>query len=159
MQQKPRASNEQFLSGINRWQVIIGGLAIGAAAIVAFWYGCYSANLSPFQKNIDKVTIEYARTLSFMVIIVAQLVFALSIRSGKYSSFKYPLWNNKLLIFSILFGFAIQLVILFIPQLRAAFHLQLIRPEGWAVVAILGVMPFIVAELYKLVFSHGKKVN
>ena len=159
MQQKPRASNEQFLSGINRWQVIIGGLAIGAAAIVAFWYGCYSANVNPFQKNIDKVTIEYARTLSFMVIIVAQLVFALSIRSGKYSSFKYPLWNNKLLIFSILFGFAIQLVILFIPQLRAAFHLQLIRPEGWAVVAILGVMPFIVAELYKLVFSHGKKVN
>ena len=152
MQQKPRHSKEQFLSGVNKWQVIIGGLAIGLAAIVAFWYGCYSANVSPFEKNISKNTIEYARTLSFMVIIVAQLLFALSVRSGKYSFFKYPIWKNKLLIFSILFGFAIQLFILFIPQSRSAFHLQLIQPNGWAIVAVLGIMPFIITELFKLVF-------
>lgn len=152
MQQQPRHSKEQFLSGVNKWQVIIGGLAIGIAAIVAFWYGCYSANVSPFQKNINKVTIEYARTLSFMVIIVAQLLFALSVRSGKYSIFKQPFWNNKLLIFSIIFGFIIQLLILFIPQLRAAFHLQLIQPEGWVIVAVLGIMPFTIAELFKLLF-------
>jgi P-type Ca2+ transporter type 2C len=158
MLNKPRPANEHILSGYNKWQVVIGGVLIGAAAITAFYFGCTTRGANPFDKNIPVVTIEYARTLSFMVIIVAQLLFTLSVRSGKQPFLSRPVFDNKLLLFSIVLGFLIQLIILFVPYLRNAFHMQVVTASGWGVILILGFLPLLISEMLKwILFLQSKR--
>lgn len=157
MKEKPRNPKESFFAGGAGLHIILGGILIGAITIIAFWYGYYEHGYSPFDSSVPEDIVSYARTMAFMAIISCQLFFSLSIRNSKKSIFKIGVFSNKYLIGAIILGFMLQLIVIEVPVLREAFKLQMLDRNGWIMVLILGLVPLLFKELYKLFNRTGNK--
>lgn len=157
MKEKPRDPKESFFAGGAGLHIILGGILIGVVTILAFWYGYYEHGYSPFDSSVPDEIVSYARTMAFMAIISCQLFFSLSVRNSKKSIFKIGIFSNKYLIGAIILGFLLQLIVIEIPMMREAFKLQMLDLNGWIMVLVLGLVPLIVNEIYKLFVRTGNK--
>lgn len=157
MKEKPRDPKESFFAGGAGLHIILGGILIGAVTILAFWYGYYEHGYSPFDSTVPENIVSYARTMAFMAIISCQLFFSLSVRNSKKSIFKIGIFSNKYLIGAIILGFLLQLIVIEIPVMRDAFKLQMLDLNGWIMVLILGLVPLLFNEVYKLFIRSGNK--
>ncbi|HET6559326.1 MAG TPA: cation-translocating P-type ATPase [Prolixibacteraceae bacterium] len=157
MKEKPRDPKESFFAGGAGLHIILGGIIIGAITIMAFWYGYYEHGYSPFDSTVPEDIVSYARTMAFMAIISCQLFFSLSVRNSKKSIFKIGIFSNKYLIGAIILGFLLQLIVIEIPVMREAFKLQMLDLNGWIMVLILGLIPLLFNEIYKLFRRTGNK--
>lgn len=148
MREKPRSAGENFFSHGAGKKVLFTGTLIGLLTIVAFWMGYNRLGFSPFSSGIPAEVHEYARTMAFLTIIACQLIYSLSFKHEHLSVFKTRL--NRYLVWAIVIGFALQLVVIFVPFLREAFRLRMIGGQDWLVVAALGVLPLAASEIRKL---------
>lgn len=151
MKDKPRTVNENFFSHGAGRRVILAGFLIGILTIVAFVYGYYHQGYNPFAQDIPQHVQDYARTLAFLTIIASQLFYSFSFRHEYKSIFKVGLFSNKYLVGAVVLGFALQLLILYIPVMREAFKLQTIDAAGWMIALGLGLVPLAANELIKLI--------
>lgn len=150
MKEKPRDPKESFFSGGAGLHIVLGGTLIGIITILAFWFGYYEHGYSPFDKSAPMNTVEYARTMAFMVLVMCQLFFSLSVRSGTKSIFQLGIFTNKYLIGAIILGVALQLIVIGIPAMQRAFHLQMLDFEGWLIAISLGLIPLVFNEIFKI---------
>ncbi|QBO59018.1 cation-translocating P-type ATPase [Chryseobacterium salivictor] len=150
MKDKPRKFNDNFFSNGAGIQVFLGGLLIGAITIFAFWYGFYEMGYSPFDKNIPEEVLKNSRTLTFLVLVFAQLFYSFGLRNSKKPFYQFNILGNKFLNSTLLLGIFLQLILLFIPVLRTAFKLHIPDAKGWIVALSLGIIPFIVLEISKI---------
>jgi Ca2+-transporting ATPase len=150
MNEKPRDSKESFFAGGAGLRVITGGFLIGALTILAFWYGYYEDGFSPFDHSAPVNTVEHARTLAFMVLIICQLFYSLAVRSSSKSIFQIGFFSNKYLSGAILLGVLLQLLVIGIPVMQRAFHLQMLDLQGWLIVFSLGLVPLVLNEVVKI---------
>lgn len=157
MKEKPRNPKESFFAGGAGMQIIFGGIIIGAITILAFWYGYYEHGYSPFDSTVPEGIVSYARTMAFMAIISCQLFFSLSVRNSKKSIFSIGVFSNKYLIGAIILGLLLQLVVIEVPFMQKAFKLQMLDLQGWIMVIILGLVPLLLNEAYKLIIRFNKK--
>jgi Ca2+-transporting ATPase len=158
MKEKPRSPTESFFSRGAGTMTVLGGLLIGLITVFAFWYGHYELGYSPFDSHIPEMVLANGRTMAFMVLIASQLFYSLGLRSFKKPLYKIGLFNNKYLIGAIILGFALQLVVLFIPFMRVAFRLHMLDQKGWVMVVILGMLPLLTLELFKII-SFNREQN
>jgi Ca2+-transporting ATPase len=159
MNEKPRDAKESFFAGGAGIHVIIGGILIGALTIFAFWYGYYEHGFSPFDHSVPENTVEYARTLAFMVLVICQLFFSLAVRNTSKSIFQIGLFSNIYVTGSILLGVLLQLVVIGFPVMQRAFHLQMLDLRGWIIAFSLGLVPLILNEIVKLfIRARVKKI-
>lgn len=150
MKEKPRSTGESFFARGAVGNIITGGLSIGIVTIIAYWLGFTEHGYSPFDGNVPGEVLEYARTLAFMTIIACQLFYALSFRHPEYSVFKVGIFKNKYLVGAIVLGFLLQILVLEVPFLSDAFHLQSLHLQGWLEIIGLGIFPLVLNELIKL---------
>jgi len=150
MKEKPRDSKESFFAGGAGLRVITGGLLIGALTIFAFWYGYYEHGFSPFNHSVPVDTVEYARTLAFMVLVICQLFYSLAVRNSSKSIFQIGVFSNKYLSGAILLGILLQLLVIGIPVMQRAFHLQMLDLRGWLIVVAFGLVPLVFNEIVKI---------
>lgn len=85
MKQKPRDSKSNFFSRLTLIRMVLAGVLIGGLTIFAFWLGHTEYGYSPFHKSIPIATLEYARTMAFMVLVMSQLFYSLAMRSDNKS--------------------------------------------------------------------------
>jgi Ca2+-transporting ATPase len=154
MKEKPRNSKESFFAGGAGIHIILGGLLIGALTILAFWYGYYEQGYNPGDKKVPESTVEYARTMAFMVLVVCQLFYSLALRSSLKSIFTIGIFTNKYLIGAIGLGVLLQLIVIGIPVMQHAFNLQMLDSKGWIVVFILGLIPLVLNEIIKIFLRY-----
>jgi Ca2+-transporting ATPase len=157
MKEKPRIAKENFLSGGVSLQMILGGILIGTLSILAFWFGYYEHGYSPFDHSAPPETLEYARTMAFMVLIMCQLFYSLAVRNSTKSIFQIGIFSNKYLSGAILLGILLQLIVIEIPMMQKAFHLQMLDLSGWIIAFSLGLVPLIVNEIFKIFIRIGKR--
>jgi Ca2+-transporting ATPase len=138
--------------------VILGGILIGALSIIAFWFGYYEHGYSPFNHSAPPETLEYARTMAFMVLIMCQLFYSLAVRNSSKSIFQLGIFTNKYLIGAILLGVFLQLIVIEIPAMQHAFHLQMLDFRAWAIAISLGLVPLLFNEFFKI-FIRARKKN
>jgi len=150
MREKPRGSKESFFAGGAALHVILGGVLIGALTILAFWFGYYEHRYSPSNPTVPANTIEYARTMAFMVLVMCQLFYSLAVRNSTKSIFQIGVFSNKYLIAAILLGIFLQLIVIGIPSIQHAFHLQMLDHRDWVIVVSLGLLPLLFNEIYKI---------
>jgi len=150
MKEKPRDSKESFFAGGAGLHVILGGILIGALTILAFWFGYYEHGYSPLDDSVPADTVEYARTMAFMVLVVCQLFYSLAVRNSIKSIFKIGVFSNKYLIASIVLGVLLQLIVIGIPAMQRAFNLQMLDLRGWIMVIFLGLVPLLLNEFFKI---------
>lgn len=157
MNEKPRPAKESFFANRAGMHVLLGGFLIGALTITAYFFGYYEHGYSPFDKQVPQNTLEYARTMAFMVLVVCQLVYSMALRNERKSIFRIGIFSNKYLVGAILAGLALQLVVIGIPAIKSAFHLQMPDLRSWGIIFALGFTPLILNEFFKLFISISKK--
>jgi len=150
MKEKPRDVKASFFAGGAGLHVILGGILIGALTILAFWYGYYEHGYSPFDHSAPVNTVEYARTMAFMVMVMCQLFYSLAVRNSSKSIFRIGVFSNKYLVGAILLGVFLQLFVISIPAMQSAFHLQMLDLKGWLIAISLGFVPLLFNEVFKI---------
>ncbi|SDC94030.1 cation-translocating P-type ATPase [Williamwhitmania taraxaci] len=150
MKEKPRDAKESFFAGGAGFHIILGGMLIGALTILAFWYGYYEHGFSPFDKSAPVNTVEYARTMAFMVLVLCQMFFSLAVRNSSKSIFQIGIFTNKYLVGAIVLGVLLQLMVIMVPFMQRAFHLQMLDLRGWLIAISLGLVPLFVNEIIKI---------
>jgi len=101
--------------------------------------------------------VEYARTLAFMVLVTCQLFFSLAVRSSSKSIFQIGLFSNKYVSGAIVLGILLQLLVISIPVMQRAFHLQMLDLRGWLTAIALGLIPLVLNEIVKIFIRAGIK--
>jgi Ca2+-transporting ATPase len=152
MKERPRDPDEGFFSGRAGFNVISGGLAIGLTTVITFWYGYYIHGYSPFDHSAPSYVLEYARTMAFLSIIFIQLFFSLSFRHNRKTIFTTGILSNRYLIGAIGVAILLQIAILTIPPLKAAFRLTMPDTFAWMIIIVAGLIPLFFRELSKLFF-------
>lgn len=141
MQQPPRQTEARLLDGGRLWAIAGEGLLLAGIALSAF-----SLSLFIWQQPIDQ-----ARTVTFTVMVAAQLVHAFNCRSDRWSLFKVGVTSNRALIWAVLVSLALQVGILTIPILEPIFKVAPLPIEDWALMVVIGLLPLAVVEGVKWV--------
>jgi Ca2+-transporting ATPase len=162
MKKKPRDPKESFFAQGAGIRAIIGGVLIGTLTLAAFFYGLYEHGFALDSKNISDDAITYARTMAFVVLAASQLFYSLSMRHSSKSIFQVGLFTNKYLVGAILIGLILQLGVISVPFLAAAFKVQMLSVADWGLVFGFAVIPLFVNECIKLfarIFNKGKNLE
>ena len=139
--------------------MVLGGVLIGALTIFAFWMGYAEHGYSPFDKSVPETTVEYARTMAFIVLVMCQLFYSLALRSTTKSIFTIGIFSNKYLVGALVIGIGLQLLVLNFTPLQQAFRLQPLAAIDWVWVIGLGLIPLAVNELVKVVIRYSVNVR
>lgn len=137
MEQKPRSPKKSLFADGMGVSIILEGGMIGALALLAFSIG----------KNIFG-DILIARTMSFAVLSISQLVHSFNMRSER-SLFSVGVFGNKYLVGAFFAGLILQVSVITIAPLAEIFKVCAISGLQWGMVAVLSVMPLIIVELQK----------
>lgn len=154
MNEKPRETNESFFSNGAWFRALVGGISIGFLTLLAFYIGLYEKGINLFFVDIESIAREdliYARTMSFIVLTVSQLLYAFTMRSDKFSILKVGLFKNKYLNISLIVGVALQLLLISIPFLAEAFSVTKLSLVDFDIVVVFAIIPLLLNELLKKV--------
>ena len=145
MRRPPRSPTERFLTK-ERIVLMFGqGTFLAVIAMLAFVYCLYGMDLS----------LERARTLTFTIMVLTQLVHALNCRSNRRSVFAIGLGSNKPLIWAVAVSAVLQIGIVLIPFFQRVFRVGSFDPEHWLLAIGLGVSPLLAMEAWKLFTSSS----
>ncbi|MBS0149585.1 MAG: cation-translocating P-type ATPase [Nitrospira sp.] len=136
MQQPPRQTEARLLDGGRLWAIAGEGLLLAVIALSTF-----SLSLFIWQQPIDQ-----ARTVTFTVMVVAQLVHAFNCRSDRWSLFHVGVTTNRALIWALAASLALQVGILTIPILEPIFKVAPLPIEDWELMVAMGLLPLVVVE-------------
>src|SRR5690606_9441140 len=106
--------------------------------------------------NIPDETLAHGRTMAFIVLAASQLFYSLAKRNNTKSIFQIGLFSNKYLIGAIIIGLLLQVLVINIPVLAAAFGMQPISLADWGIAIGLAFLPLIVNEIIKIFMRMRK---
>jgi Ca2+-transporting ATPase len=139
MSRPPRRPDDRLLSRTRLVSIAGEGLMLAVIALSAF-----SASLFVWDQDIDQ-----ARTVTFTVMVVAQLVHAFNSRSDRLSLFQLGITGNRSLVWAFLLSLGVQMAVLTIPVAAPIFKVVPLPLEDWELMAAMGLLPVIVMELVK----------
>lgn len=161
MKQKPRNPKESFFAQGAGVRAVIGGVLIGLLTLFAFYFGLtqhgYQLGSGMLSEGALEEALPYARTMSFVVLAASQLFYSLSMRNFTKSIFKIGLFSNIYLIGAIVVGIILQLVVITIPGLNAAFGVHNLNITEWGIVLGLSLVPLIINEIIKFLTKNKYK--
>jgi Ca2+-transporting ATPase len=149
MQRRPRPSTEPI---INRemWAGIgVQTVVATFAVLTAFVYG-----LSYFAGLPGEGTLTSAQTMAFVVLNSAELLVVYAFRSERFSLFRIGLLTNRPLIGATLLSFVLLLAVVYVPFFDPIFYTADLSLREWLIMIPLIILPFIAAELTKLVWRR-----
>ncbi len=141
MNRPPRDPQARFLSR-RRLLLLFGqGTLIAASTMLVFAYCLFAMDQS----------LERARTVTFTVMVLAQLFHAFNCRSDRRSVFSIGVFSNRSLIWAVGISAALQVLIVALPAARAVFKVSPFDPKHWVLVLAVGLVPLLAMELWKAV--------
>lgn len=146
MMQPPRNPNKQIINKMDLIRILFQSIALAAASLIAFNFG-----LTKYPSSIDK-----ARTLVFVTLILGELLRAYSSRSQTHSIFEIGVFSNRQMVLSTSFSFILLLLVLYVPILQPIFNTFSIGLADWKVILPLAFIPIVVGEIFKKIFRHKK---
>jgi len=107
-----------------------------------------------------RMDIDEARTLAFCTMVTFEWFRAFNARSDERTVFKLGLFRNRLLVAAISLAILLQMAVIYVPFLQAAFRTVPLSIERWGIAVAAGGSLFIIEELRKVffprLFSLGK---
>lgn len=153
MDEAPRSPKEPILDNEIRITVIVQSIAITISTI-----GAYLIGLNWFGK--EGIGLEYARTMAFGTLILAELLRSYSSRSIRYTIWHIGPFSNSKLVLATAFSFLLMVIVMYVPHVRELFQLENIGIREWIVVLIGGFIPLILGEIQKVIrFSKFHREN
>jgi len=145
MEQKPIKADQNMFN-LSLWKrIVLEGTMIGGLSLTAFIYGTTRFD-APGEISIG-------RTMCFTVLSISQLVHAFNIRSEK-SLFASNPFSNRYLIGAFFAGLTLQVTVISAPVVSRVFGAVPLDFSAWTVVGFLSLMPLVIVEIEKFVYSH-----
>ncbi|PGS53701.1 calcium-translocating P-type ATPase, SERCA-type [Bacillus sp. AFS041924] len=130
MKRSPRSLSEGIFARGLGWKIISRGFLIGFVTLLAF---IISYNQHPNQ-------LEYAQTVAFSTLVLAQLIHVFDCRSER-SIFHRNLFGNLYLIGAVIVSMLLMLVVIYYPPLQPIFKTVPIVPRDWFLIGGLSSIP------------------
>ncbi|MDF2556261.1 MAG: calcium-translocating P-type ATPase, SERCA-type [Bacillales bacterium] len=130
MKRPPRHPKEGVFARGLGWKIISRGVLIGISTIFAF--------ILVYRNQPDQL--QYAQTVAFVTLILAQLIHVFDCRSEK-SIFSRNPFGNMYLVWAVLSSLALMFVVLYYPPLQKVFHTMSIKPRDWLLIGAMACMP------------------
>jgi Ca2+-transporting ATPase len=150
MERKPRDPNESVFTFDVKLYLSITPILMTALLLFGFFF--YHPWEGPAQ-------LLEARTQLLTAMILMELVNAISARSLKYPVWKVGAFKNKFLVYAVLSSFSLQLMVLYIPGLNAAFNVNAPEPLDWAFAVLFTAITFTALEVGKYIASRRRKAQ
>jgi Ca2+-transporting ATPase len=146
-QRPPRPPQEQFLTRARWLRLFVQGTFIAVITLLTFLYCLYGMDL-----NLDR-----ARTLTFTVMVLAQLFHSLNNRSEDRSIFALGLWTNKPLLATVGLSALLQAGIVSWPSVQSIFKVAPFDPEHWVFAIGIGMLPLVAMEIWKVAKKNADR--
>jgi Ca2+-transporting ATPase len=130
MKRHPRHPREGIFARGLGWKVVSRGFLIGAATLAAF--------MIVYDNDPDRL--QYAQTIAFATLVMAQLIHVFDCRSEK-SIFDRNPFQNLYLVGAVISSIILMLVAIYYPPLQPIFHTMAIAPREWLVILGLASLP------------------
>lgn len=137
MKRSPKGKDEKILSFDSFIGLVIQGLFFSFLVLLAFVIG-------------RKYNIEYARTMSFIVISLSQLFHAFNIRTDK-PLYKVGILSNKYLVIATMVTLLLMSCVCFIPLFVNIFGLVILNDKHYVICIVLSLIPVLVSEVKKTI--------
>jgi len=99
------------------------------------------------------------QTMVFNVVCLSQMGNVLAVRSPKQSTFSIRLFSNKVMIWSVLIVFILQLAITYVSPLQHIFHTETLTIKEFLLVGITSSLLFFAAEAQKAILGIKRKFH
>lgn len=139
MSRRPRRATEAMLSWSLAATVLGQGALLAAVGLATFWLS--------YEPEND---LERARSMTFCVIVFAELFRALAARSQRLTFWQLRITSNLHLIAAVAISIALQLGVITFSVTRAAFQTTIPTPSEWILLLALAITPVTIIELVKL---------
>jgi Ca2+ transporting ATPase len=162
MQEKPRDKDEPI---VNSWQLVrylVTGIYVGIATVVGFiWWFCWFqggpqmtfSQLVSFHSCKGAECNIYndprASTVSLSILVVIEMLNALSAISENESIFVMPPWKNGYLIISVIMSLLINIAIIYIPPAAFIFNVAPLSSQEWMAVLVFSFPILLLEEILK----------
>ncbi len=128
-------------------KILIGIVGIVTDVIlVALYYYLYKSGFN----------MEYIRTMLFVALGIDTLFYVLACKNLKKAIWHYNPFNNKFLNFSIVFGWIMFFVALYIPFFERLLEVVPLNVHDWFILLTLGILKLILIEFGKSFFLIEK---
>ncbi len=98
-----------------------------------------------------------AMSYAFITLIAAELLRSFSSRSEHYSVFTIGLFSNATLNKALLIAMGLTVAVIYVPFLQPIFETRFLGFEDWAYILPLSLLPFVVGELFKLIYHRKSR--
>ncbi|PWG60381.1 cation-translocating P-type ATPase [Bifidobacterium catulorum] len=152
MNRRPRRPGDRVIDARMWSDVLVVGLLMAVVTLIGmdlYLPGGLLTDDSAMGATHDE-QIVMARTMGFTILVFAQLFNALAARSATQSAFR-GLFSNAWLWGAMALSVALQLVVIYVPVLNAAFGTTPLDPHQWLECIGLAAFVLVGSELYKLV--------
>jgi len=146
MTRPPRKPNAPLLSRTRRTILLVQAFSIALCSLAAF----------AFVLRVEQTGLTRARTMSFTVIVLAELFQAFNARSLRQSVFSPHLHANWKLVLATLGALALQLLLTYISPLQRVFQTEALSLLDLGVGTALASFTLWATEVVKLVLRHSK---
>ncbi|QED47482.1 calcium-translocating P-type ATPase, SERCA-type [Cytobacillus dafuensis] len=130
MKRKPRNPREGVFARGLGWKVVSRGFLIGIVTLIAF--------IIVYKANPDKL--EYAQTIAFSTLVLAQLIHVFDCRSEKSVFARNP-FGNKYLVWAVISSLLLLFIVIYYPPLQPIFHTVPVELKDWFMISGLAAVP------------------
>lgn len=157
MNEYPRNINQSIFAN-KGWLIVIGyGLIIGFLSLFSYFYvpinhilinDCQVnfKNILSLLNNNPHLLLK-ARTFAFSTLALSQLFHSFGIKNMNQSLFNKNIFNNKLLIFSLVLGIILQMCVTMIPFFNNLFKTCNLEFKDFSIILIFSMIPLFVHEI------------
>ncbi|MDQ1146766.1 Ca2+-transporting ATPase [Bacillus sp. SORGH_AS 510] len=140
MKRNPRSPNEGVFSRGLGWKVVSRGFLIGVVTLLAFM----------IAYGNDPSQLQYAQTVAFATLVMAQLIHVFDCRSEKSVLSRNP-FGNQYLVWAVISSLLLMFVVIYYPPLQPIFHTLPILAKDWLIIVGLSSIPtFLLAGTFLL---------
>ena len=156
MNKPPRKMGESIFAGGGIRKVAIYGILIALIILLGFIFTpikyLIDNNLAISLKAIiDAYSVEgilmKSQTYAFCILSIAELFHAIGMRDTTSSIFKFNHFDNKMMIFALIFGLVAQISVVSIPFLANAFSVCALSLVEWICIILVSLIPLVMHEI------------
>ena len=145
MTKKPRNKNEGFFANGLGLKIIFEGLIVGAVSLSAYLIGQFV-----FSNH------HIGQTVAFLTLSSTQLFHAYNVKN-EHSIFSKYTFKNKFMNFAFIFGFTLQIAVIYIPGLNDVFNMTSLNLTQFLICIGLSLIIVVIMEISKLISKKSKK--
>lgn len=99
--------------------------------------------------------VDYARTMTFVALGLNSLIYIFSIKSLRHPIFNINLFSNRYLVSSVVFGFFMLLIAVYVPFMQKFLHtVALVHVTDWLIIIAVSSFSIIGIEIAKFLFAR-----